>query len=116
LSASKPSASERKSVVLLLELVLLLMICAVALGWLARHFKFPYPIALVVGGALLGLIPEAAAVSLRPAADPGHRAAADPLPGRAADLLERLQGPYPPDQPAGDRPGDRHHAGRRRSR
>ncbi len=43
---------------LLLELVLLLMICAVALSWLARHFKFPYPIALVVGGALLGLIPK----------------------------------------------------------
>ena len=41
---------------LLLELVLLLMICAVALGWLARHFKFPYPIALVAGGALLGMI------------------------------------------------------------
>jgi Na+/H+ antiporter len=44
--------------VLLLELVLLLMICAVALSWLARHFKFPYPIALVVGGALLGMIPR----------------------------------------------------------
>ena len=43
---------------LLLELLLLLMICAVALGWLARHFKFPYPIALVAGGALLGLIPK----------------------------------------------------------
>ncbi|MBI1891389.1 MAG: Na+/H+ antiporter [Burkholderiales bacterium] len=43
---------------LLLELVLFLMICAVALGWLARHFKFPYPIALVVGGALLGFIPK----------------------------------------------------------
>ena len=43
---------------LLLELVLLLMICAAALSWLARHFKFPYPIALVVGGALLGLIPK----------------------------------------------------------
>lgn len=43
---------------LLLELVLLLMICAVGLGWLARHFKFPYPIALVVGGALLGMIPK----------------------------------------------------------
>jgi len=43
---------------LLLELLLFLMICAVALGWLARHFKFPYPIALVVGGALLGLIPR----------------------------------------------------------
>jgi CPA1 family monovalent cation:H+ antiporter len=43
---------------LLLELVLLLMICAAALSWLARHFKFPYPIALVVGGALLGLVPK----------------------------------------------------------
>lgn len=43
---------------LLLELFLLLMICAVALGWLARRFKFPYPIALVAGGALLGLVPN----------------------------------------------------------
>lgn len=43
---------------LLLELVLSLMLCAVGLGWLARRFKFPYPIALVVGGALLGLIPK----------------------------------------------------------
>lgn len=43
---------------LLLELLLLLMFCAVALGWLARHFLFPYPVALVVGGALLGLIPK----------------------------------------------------------
>ena len=43
---------------LLLELVLLLLLCAVALGWIARHFKFPYPIALVVGGALLGLVPK----------------------------------------------------------
>lgn len=43
---------------LLLELVLLLMLCAVGLGWLARHFGFPYPIALVIGGALLGLIPK----------------------------------------------------------
>ena len=42
----------------LLELVLLLLLCAVALGWVARHFKFPYPIALVGGGALLGLIPR----------------------------------------------------------
>lgn len=43
---------------LLLELVLLLLLCAVALGWIARRFKFPYPIALVVGGALLGFIPK----------------------------------------------------------
>jgi Na+/H+ antiporter len=44
--------------VLLLELVLLLMICAVALGWVARHYNFPYPIALVAGGASIGLIPK----------------------------------------------------------
>lgn len=43
---------------LLLELVLLLMMCAVALGWVARRFGFPYPIALVMGGLLLGLIPK----------------------------------------------------------
>lgn len=43
---------------LLLELVLLLLLCAVALGWIARHFKFPYPIALVAGGLLLGFIPK----------------------------------------------------------
>ncbi len=43
---------------LLLELVLMLLLCAVGLGWIARHFHFPYPIALVFGGALLGFIPK----------------------------------------------------------
>ena len=43
---------------LLLKLVILLLISSVALGWLARHFKFPYPIALVVGGLLLGFLPK----------------------------------------------------------
>jgi len=43
---------------LLLELVLMLLLCAVALGWVARHFKFPYPIALVAGGAVLSFIPN----------------------------------------------------------
>jgi CPA1 family monovalent cation:H+ antiporter len=43
---------------LLLELVLLLLLCAVALGWVARRFEFPYPIALVAGGLVLGLIPK----------------------------------------------------------
>jgi Na+/H+ antiporter len=43
---------------LLLELILLLMLVAVALGWVARHFHFPYPIALVIGGLALGLIPK----------------------------------------------------------
>jgi NhaP-type Na+/H+ or K+/H+ antiporter len=41
----------------LLQIVLLLMLCAVALGWTARHFRFPYPIALVIGGSVLGFVP-----------------------------------------------------------
>ncbi len=43
---------------LLVELLILFMVCAVGLGWLARQFKLPYPIALVVGGALLGTVPR----------------------------------------------------------
>ena len=41
----------------LLQILLFTLLCAVALGWLARHFKFPYPIALVIGGGVLGFIP-----------------------------------------------------------
>src|SRR6266571_1425651 len=48
----------------LLQVVLFLMMCAVALGWVARHFKFPYPIGLVIattlaiGATLKLLIPD----------------------------------------------------------
>src|SRR5688500_17772318 len=42
----------------LLEVILFLMLCAVALGWVARHFNFPYPIALVIGGGALGFVPR----------------------------------------------------------
>src|SRR5258705_5197633 len=42
----------------LLQIILFLMLFAVALGWVARHFKFPYPIALVIGGGLLGFFPQ----------------------------------------------------------
>jgi len=50
----------------LLELLLVLLLSAVALGWIARHFKFPYPIALVAGGALLGLVPNLPQVAFDP--------------------------------------------------
>src|SRR3989442_1895065 len=42
----------------LLQVILFLLLCAVALGWVARHFQFPYPIALVIGGGALGLVPR----------------------------------------------------------
>ena len=99
---------------LLLELVLLLLLCAVALGWLARHFKFPYPIALVAGGALLGLVPKLPQFPFDPQLILVARPAAHPVSGRAADLVERFQGEHPADQPAGHRPGRRHHARGRR--
>jgi monovalent cation/hydrogen antiporter len=43
----------------LLQVILFLMFCAVAVGWIARRAKIPYPIALVIGGGLLGFLPEA---------------------------------------------------------
>jgi len=42
----------------LLEVILLLLLCAVALGWVARRLHFPYPIALVLGGGALGFVPK----------------------------------------------------------
>ena len=41
----------------LLQITVFVSLCAVALCWVARHFNFPYPIALVVGGGMLGFIP-----------------------------------------------------------
>jgi Na+/H+ antiporter len=41
----------------LLQVVLFLLLCAVALGWVARRANFPYPIALVIGGGALGFVP-----------------------------------------------------------
>src|SRR5258708_1034040 len=52
------AAPEGEAAMALLQVVLFLMMCAVALGWVARHFKFPYPIALVIGGGLLGFVPR----------------------------------------------------------
>jgi len=43
----------------LLHITLFLSLCAIALCWAARRFNFPYPIALVIGGGLLGFMPLA---------------------------------------------------------
>ncbi len=43
---------------MILELTVFLLFCAAALGWVAHRFQFPYPIALVAGGAMLGLVPH----------------------------------------------------------
>ena len=42
----------------LLQVLLFILLCSVALGWVARHFQFPYPIALVFGGVALGFVPN----------------------------------------------------------
>jgi len=49
------------------ELVfLLLLLFIVAFGWLARKLHVPYPIVLVVAGALLGFIPGIPRITLNP--------------------------------------------------
>jgi CPA1 family monovalent cation:H+ antiporter len=42
----------------LLEILIFLLLCAVALGWVSRRAGLPYPIALVTGGAALGFVPK----------------------------------------------------------
>jgi len=41
-----------------LEIVIFLLLCAVALGWVSRRAGLPYPIALVLGGGALGFVPK----------------------------------------------------------
>ncbi len=48
------------------ELILALMVVAVAIGLLARHLGIPYPILLTVGGLLLGLQPWTPDIVLDP--------------------------------------------------
>lgn len=41
-----------------LQITIFLLLCSVALGWIARRMGVPYPIVLVLGGGLLGFVPE----------------------------------------------------------
>jgi len=50
----------------LLEVILFLMLCAVALGWVARRAELPYSIALIVGGGALGFVPQLPQVTFDP--------------------------------------------------
>ncbi len=50
----------------LLQISVLLSLCALALCWVARHYHFPYPIALVVGGGMLGFVPLASSLPFDP--------------------------------------------------
>jgi Na+/H+ antiporter len=50
----------------LLQISVLLALCAIALCWAARHYNFPYPLALVIGGGLLGFIPLASELPFAP--------------------------------------------------
>lgn len=51
---------------LLHELFVALVVCAVAFAYAARHLRVPYPVVLVIGGALLGFVPELPALTLDP--------------------------------------------------
>ena len=51
---------------LLVELVVALLLCAVALAWLAGRWKVPYPIVLTMGGIALSLVPHLPKLPLDP--------------------------------------------------
>lgn len=50
----------------LLELIVGLLLSAVALAWIARQLHVPYPVALVCGGTALGFVPELPRLTLDP--------------------------------------------------
>ncbi len=50
----------------LVEVLLFLVLCATALGWLARRAGLPYPVALVLGGGILGFVPGLPQLALDP--------------------------------------------------
>ena len=50
----------------LLQISVLLSLCALTLCWAARHYNFPYPIALVIGGGMLGFVPLASTLPFDP--------------------------------------------------
>ena len=50
----------------LLQVTIFLLLCSVGLGWIARRAGVPYPIALVIGGGLLGFIPGLPQLELDP--------------------------------------------------
>lgn len=50
----------------LVELLVVLLLACVFLAWLARRAGVPYPIALVLGGAVLGFVPALPRVQLDP--------------------------------------------------
>ena len=48
------------------ELFVALVVCAVAFAWAASRLRVPYPVMLVTGGALLGFVPELPPLTLDP--------------------------------------------------
>jgi monovalent cation/hydrogen antiporter len=58
------SAGEEK--MLLVELIVALLLCAVLLAWLARYWRIPYPIVLTLGGIALSLVPHLPKLPLDP--------------------------------------------------
>jgi CPA1 family monovalent cation:H+ antiporter len=49
-----------------LQLLIFLLLCALALGWFSRRVSVPYPIVLVIGGGLLGFVPGLPQLDLDP--------------------------------------------------
>ncbi len=51
---------------LLVELIVALLLCAVGLAWLARRWRIPYPILLTLGGIALSFVPALPKIPIDP--------------------------------------------------
>ena len=90
---------------------LALLVAVAALLVVAPALRVPYPILLVLGGLVLGLVPGMPEFELQPELVLLRRASAAPLQRGLLHLAPRSAGERPPDRRAGDRP----RAWRRRS-
>lgn len=69
--------------------LILVMVCAIAAGWLANRLHVPYPIVLVLAGIGLGSV-YVAGLTARAALDPRDRAACRVVPGGFGHLVARF--------------------------
>ena len=70
--------------------LILVMVCAIAAGWLANRVRVPYPIVLVLAGIGLGIRVRLAGTRSRAEARARDRAAGGAVPGRHRHLVARF--------------------------
>jgi hypothetical protein len=85
---------------------IVVMVCAIAAGWLAERIRVPYPIVLVLAGIGVGLAYGGLGLELDPQIGAGRRAARGSLSGGGQHVLARFPRAPAPDPLARHRARD----------